>query len=195
MRSDRVISDTVSRKPARLAVARVAGCIGRVLSVIVYACVVCSLIAVVAVSALPLFGYRATVITGGSMKPAIPLGSLIVSQREAPDTLQEGDIVTFRAPSAAVSVTHRITKITELDGRRVFTTKGDANDSPDPTDISFSDDVYKVSLAVPRAGYAINFVRSPQGLMLLLLLPAIGLAMLHVLRLGEPKPKEEPTGG
>jgi signal peptidase len=190
-----VISDTVSRKPARLAVARVAGCIGRVLSVIVYACVVCSLIAVVAVSALPLFGYRATVITGGSMKPAIPLGSLIVSQREAPDTLQEGDIVTFRAPSAAVSVTHRITKITELDGRRVFTTKGDANDSPDPTDISFSDDVYKVSLAVPRAGYAINFVRSPQGLMLLLLLPAIGLAMLHVLRLGEPKPKEEPTGG
>ena len=153
------------------------------------------LLLVLAIAALPLFGYQAAVITGGSMEPAIHLGSLTVSQPVAADDLRPGDIVTFRREGASVDLTHRIVSIDQADGKRAFTTKGDANDSPDPTAITFGGEVNKVVFTAPYAGYAIAFVHSPQGMAVLILLPLIGLAILHVMKMGGRKERAEAVPG
>ncbi len=59
----------------------------------------------VAAAALPLFGYHTAIITGGSMDPTIGVGALVVSRSAPPESLQVGDIITFRRPEAAVDVT------------------------------------------------------------------------------------------
>ncbi len=164
-----------------------AGLFGRLLAVVAALSFAGLIAGLLAVAALPLFGYRATVVTGGSMQPSIGLGALVVSHPASPDALRVGDVVTFRRPQAATDITHRIVAIEQVDGAPSFTTKGDANDTADPNAITFTADVHKVILAAPYAGYLVSFVHSPQGLATLILLPAIGLAILQVLGMGKGK--------
>ncbi len=192
-----MISQTADRAdPRRASSGRLGAVIARCLILAAALPFAALLLLVLAVAALPLFGYQADVITGGSMQPAIHLGSLTVSQPVATDDLQIGDIITFRREGASVDVTHRIVAIDQVDGKRAFTTKGDANDSPDPTAITFSRQVNKVVFTAPYAGYAIAFVHSPRGMAVLILLPLIGLAILRVLKAGgRREPAEAVPGG
>ncbi len=171
-----------------------AGLLGRLLAIVGGLAFAGLVAALLVVAALPLFGYRAAVITGGSMQPSIGLGGLVVSHPASPDALGVGDVITFRRPEAAADVTHRIVGIEQVDGAPSFTTKGDANDSPDPRAISFASNVDRVVLTVPYAGYVISFTHSPQGLATLILLPAIGLGILQVLGMGKGKRAGENAG-
>lgn len=136
---------------------------------------------VVLLSAL---GYHATVISGGSMEPAINNGSLVISRPVPADSLGIGDIITFKRPEAQTSVTHRIVAEHDVDAQPAFTTKGDNNAMPDPADISFSTDTQRLVFSLPYAGYATAFMHSPRIMLLLIALPAIGLAALFVLGIG-----------
>src|ERR1700694_1081851 len=117
---------------------RMSGIAGRVACAVGVAALLSALLLSAGTALLPLAGYQTTVISGGSMEPAIHRGSLVISRPVSPDGLQAGDIVTFRRAEALASVTHRIVAVHEIDGKRAFTTRGDANDAPDPNDISFS---------------------------------------------------------
>jgi signal peptidase len=171
-----------------------AGLFGRVLAIVAALAFAGLIAALLVVAALPIFGYRATVITGGSMQPSIGLGALVVSHPVSPDALRVGNVITFRRPEAAADITHRIVGIEQVSGAPSFTTKGDANDSPDPRAISFASNVDRVVLTVPYAGYVMSFTHSPQGLATLVLLPAIGLAILQVLGMGKGKRAGENAG-
>jgi signal peptidase I len=72
-------------------------------------------------------------ITGGSMEPSIPLGSLIVVRPASIDDVNVGDAVTFQLVSGQPEVaTHRVVGIaTAGDGTRTLVTKGDANAAAD----------------------------------------------------------------
>jgi signal peptidase len=139
-----------------------------------------ALLALVAYLCLPLLGYRATVVTGGSMEPAIPLGSLIIAKRSTPDTLAQGDIISFRRVGATTTVTHRIVAAREENGQRYFATKGDANGTADPGEMSFTTNVYRVVTDVPYAGFVVGFARSPLGLLLLFVAPALALVAFQL---------------
>jgi hypothetical protein len=58
----------------------------------------------------------------------------------------------------------------------VFTTKGDANDTPDPEPVVVAGKIHKVEYVVPAAGYAMKYARTPYGLVAFLLVPIAGLA-------------------
>ncbi|MDO8615544.1 MAG: signal peptidase I [Dehalococcoidia bacterium] len=171
-----------------------AGLFGPLLAIVTALAFAGLIAALLTVAALPVFGYRATVITGGSMQPSIGLGALVVSHPVSPDSLHVGDVITFRRPEAATDVTHRIVGIEQVNGASSFTTKGDANASPDPNAIHFTSDVHRAVLTVPYAGYVISFIHSPQGLATLVLLPAIGLGILQVLGMGKGKQAGENAG-
>jgi signal peptidase len=143
---------------------------------------------------LPFLGYQPTAITGGSMAPAIGTGALIVTRAVPADSLQAGDIITYRRDGAQATVTHRIVAEHVVNGQRAFTTKGDANDDPDPIDISFSSDVQKVVYTAPYAGYMYTTLRNPRMMLLLTALPAIGLAALFVLGMGKPRRHTDAAG-
>jgi len=171
-----------ARSRGRMAAA--AGALARVAAAAAFVAAFLLLAALLAVSALPFFGYRATMVQGGSMAPALKTGTLAISRATDPARLAVGDIIKFKRDGASAAVTHRIVAIRTVEGRLSFTTKGDANEAPDPNEIGFSADVQKVVLDVPYAGYAFGVARSPQGMLLLVGLPAIGLATLWVMGWG-----------
>lgn len=112
------------------------------------------------------------VVLSGSMEPTIHTGAVVV---EAPEgSYKVGDVVTFGADTATqIPTTHRLVAVRAQEGVLLFTTKGDANNSPDGTEIRQSDIHGKVFFSIPYFGYIIDFVKKPIGLVLVIVLPAI----------------------
>ena len=78
---------------------------------------------------------RIVTITSGSMTPLYPVGAdIMIDQAFEPETLQPGQIITFRALSNGTVITHRIVARVQNAGMTEvhYQTKGDANDSADP---------------------------------------------------------------
>lgn len=110
---------------------------------------------------------RAYVITSGSMEPTIPVGSVIVNQTA--DKYAVGDIITFTTTADSESnVTHRIVGVTS----EGYVTKGDANQDPDPITIPHSQIHGKSTMHIPHIGYLVNFSKTPQGFVALIVIPA-----------------------
>jgi signal peptidase len=96
------------------------------------------IVAVVALLAVAVLVPRAigatpyTVLTS-SMEPSMPAGTLVVVKPVDVGDISVGDVVTYQLESGrSAVVTHRVvaTAVT-MAGEQVFTTRGDANDSPD----------------------------------------------------------------
>lgn len=112
--------------------------------------------------------YGVAVIITGSMEPAIRTGSLIVIKSVSEDNLAAGDIITYKPIEGRSDlVTHRI--IDEASEDNSFITQGDANDIPDFNPVYYDSIVGKVIFTIPLLGYLINFLKTPQGIVLLIL--------------------------
>ena len=122
----------------------------------------------------PAIGREVFAIRGQSMSPTIPMGAAIVVVERPIDEIDVGDIVTWRAANGAY-VTHRVIQIVEENGQPFFQTKGDANDSPDPSAVPADAMVGVVEAWVPAAGYALIMMSTPTGLVSWL---SFGLALL-----------------
>jgi signal peptidase len=85
-----------------------------------------------------------------------------------------GDIITFGEDSKVqIPTTHRIVSIRDVGGEPQYTTKGDANNAPDPDETPMSKVIGKVLLAIPYAGYILDFARQPIGFTFLIVIPAL----------------------
>ncbi len=122
----------------------------------------------------PAIGREVFAIRGDSMSPTIPMGAAIVVVERPIDEIEVGDIVTWRAANGAY-VTHRVMQIVEENGQPFVQTKGDANDSPDPSAVPADAIVGVVEAWVPAAGFALIMMSTPTGLVSWL---SFGLALL-----------------
>jgi len=121
------------------------------------------------------FGVKQVVVLTGSMSPAILPGDLLLI-RQYPEYLV-GDVVTYR--SGGSLVTHRVIGV---DGG-TCTTQGDANNTTDAP-VSFEQIEGKVVLRIPKLGRLIFFMKTPLGLLILLVL---GVVIIEVPLLFEKK--------
>ena len=142
---------------------------------------------------LPIPGnFQIKVVKSGSMEPAIKTGSIVVIRSES--VYKVGDIITFGTDSKTqIPTTHRIVAIS-TDANPVYTTKGDANDAPDPVATHLSDIHGKVLWSAPYLGYILAFARTTLGFALLVGVPAlaiildeIGKIIREVRRLRKPR--------
>jgi signal peptidase len=119
------------------------------------------------------------VVMSGSMEPSIMTGDVIFVYERDPSTIEEGDVITYNLDGQQREVTtHRVIDIVENDeGQRVFVTKGDANEDPDPYRVP-PDAVIGVMptdgipARVPFLGHALLFAQSKLGITLLVFIPA-----------------------
>lgn len=109
--------------------------------------------------------YKVFLVQSGSMSPAIKTGDLVVTKPSR--KYQKGDIINF-VSSNKFNVTHRIV---DTKNNR-FTTKGDANKTPDQENVDLSQITGKVLYIIPRFGYFIIFVKSLPGLIALIVIPS-----------------------
>lgn len=126
----------------------------------------------VAFSFFPIPGnYKIYTVLSGSMEPAIHTGSLIFVKPQG--DYNEGDIVTRNTKDKKATVTHRIIVKAEEKGEIYFKTKGDANDGEDTEKIAQEEIIGKSFLAIPLLGYPVSYAKTTQGLILLIIIPAI----------------------
>lgn len=104
-------------------------------------------------------GWVPLTVLSGSMTPTYPVGSQVVVERvdgpEDANKLKVGDIITFMPRAGDSSLTtHRIVqKVFRQDGVAIFTTRGDANNSDDPYQLTEQQIRGKARYHVPYAGY------------------------------------------
>lgn len=136
-------------------------------------------VAIVAIIALLLFAlfpikgnYQIKIVQSGSMEPSIRMGSIVIIKPSASYTV--GDVVTFgKDTKKDIPTTHRIFSSRAVDGVLLFTTKGDANKSPDTAEIRQGEIHGKVLFDVPFVGFIIDLARKPLGFVVFVIIPAI----------------------
>ena len=153
-------------------------------SIIIAAFVVLALVVVAANIKLPQ-GYGLFVVQSGSMEPAIPVASVVLTKPTADfaapiasPRFLKGDVVTFSSGSSLVS--HRVVETVEKDGQFFYETKGDANNEADQTLVAEKAVVGKVKLTVPYLGRFVNFAKQPLGYFLMILIPSFYVILSEI---------------
>jgi len=139
----------------------------------------------------PIKSFQVLRVMSGSMEPKIKVGSVVFIQKVKLETLEESNIITFASQEDPnMSITHRLVKIEEKEGKTVFKTRGDANNSDDITETLPSQVKGKVVFSLPLLGYLSVWIRKPAGFGLLVILPAISIIISEILNIKKTIEKE-----
>ncbi len=133
----------------------------------------------------PVSGRELFIIIGGSMEPAIPIGSLVIATKVDAMAVAVGDVVTIRADNG-IFVTHRVIRVLDAPEGRSFKMQGDANMSADAGLVPAHAIVGAANQYVPYAGYARHFLSTIPGLVAVL--SVLGTLLLIYFLLGILQP-------
>lgn len=177
----------------------------RILDFLLVALVGLVLLGVLLGKLVPLTGRQTMIVGGSSMEPAIGLGAAVIIAPVSADELRIGDVVSLRAGDKNAIFTHRIVSVVDRPDGRWIGTKGDANAEPDPTIIPASAVIGRSELSIPYAGYLLQLLSIPTGVLFLVGLAATLLAaawLLETLELerargpvAAPDPADDPNRG
>ena len=122
----------------------------------------------------------------GSMEPAIPVHSFIVTEAVDPESLQVGDIITFRSTESKLEGalnTLRITSVYEEGGQLMFHTKGDANAVEDSEPVSSINVVGKVVVISAALGTVVSLFSNPLVFFPFVVVPLVLLLGFELVKL------------
>lgn len=133
----------------------------------------------------PLYG--AYVIVSGSMEPLIKIKDAVLIKRvDSDNELKQGDVVTYRATDPTyygILVTHRIVDIKEENGKKIYVTKGDHNETVDRSPIDFNQITGKVVMRIPKIGYIKYFLVSSYGWIIAIVIPSLLVIIMDIYKL------------
>jgi signal peptidase I len=166
--------------------------VGRILSWILVAAAAIVAASLLAVTIGPkLFPYQALVVRSGSMSPTIQTGSIVFYKKVNADKVKVGDIIVFEKPGQTnEKVTHRVYKISNSPTGRYFTTKGDANGTPDSWRVPAVGTGWVSAFHIPAIGYALAALQSTLARLLLLVIPALGLGAITLYEIWRERGRE-----
>lgn len=167
----------IVQDPARRRRLGIAGSIAGWLALAALTAVVLGLLAITL--GPKLLPYQALVVRSGSMAPTIPTGSVVFYKKVDAKDVAVGDVIVFSRPDQpSERVTHRVYSIGRSDTGRYFTTKGDANGTPDAWRVPAVGTGWLEAVHVPVVGYVLYWLQSPLGRLLLLVVPAVLLGLI-----------------
>lgn len=126
-----------------------------------------------------ILGFKPMSVLTGSMSPLMEPGDLIVIKKANAREVEVGDVITYRQDDSTL-VTHRVVEVLREGGKVFFRTKGDANNTEDASLVSAEALLGTLAFIIPRGGYVANFVRSPAGFVVFIILPVVLLIALEV---------------
>lgn len=129
-------------------------------------------------------GFRALIVRSGSMSPTVNTGDLVVTRLVNPSAVDAGDIITFQDPSRAGElVTHRVVETRRQGSQISFITKGDANSGQEDWSVGDQGQVGAMAFRIPKAGYALAWLRTPAVRVALMIGAALILSFLALRRI------------
>ena len=110
-----------------------------------------------------------------SMYPEIKSGDLIICNTAEAEDIKVNDIISFFDPAGNGStiVTHRVIEIVEEDGKILFRTRGDNNNTEDKKLAPAENLVGVYKMRIAGAGHIAMFMQSTAGLIVCVVLPII----------------------
>ena len=147
-------------------------------------------------------GYRCYIVLSDSMSATdFDAGDLVLVKKVDPTTLQEGDIIAYQSQNEenyGATVTHKIrAKTTDASGNPGFITYGTTTDTDDETVVTYPFILGKYQLALPKVGTFFQFLKTPQGYIVCILIPFLllilyqGLNCVKVFKMYKAEQMEE----
>ena len=130
-------------------------------------------------------------VQGRSMGDALPHGSLVVGSSRSAEDVNAGDIVVVQSAPGSVQIVHRVVKLETEAGKRLATTRGDANNAVDPQPFELGDSVTVPGFVIPYLGFLLIFVTTPLGWLLGIAIPSTVVTFLMIRDIW----REEEAGG
>lgn len=123
-----------------------------------------------------IFGYRAYIVLSDSMSATdFDAGDLVLVKEVDPTTLQEGDIISYQSQNTenyGATVTHKIrSKTKDINGNPGFITYGTTTGVDDETVVTYPFILGKYQVALPKVGTFFQFLKTPQGYIVCILIP------------------------
>ena len=123
-----------------------------------------------------LFGFKAYIVNTDSMaKTDFKAGDLIFVKEVDPNTLKEGDIITYlsqNTDSFGETITHKIRKkTTDAEGNPGFITYGTTTGVDDDTIVTFPYILGKYETHLPKVGTFFNFLKTTPGYFVCIFVP------------------------
>lgn len=118
-----------------------------------------------------LLGHRIYIVDSGSMAPTLPVDSMIIVKEVLPNEIKKGDIVTYYGSSGATRITHRIVEV-KKDGQE-FITRGDANNTEDPSVLKGNRLIGKLAFSIPYIGKVFRMLNGKLGITFLIILGSL----------------------
>lgn len=131
-----------------------------------------------------LFGYRFFIVKSDSMAATdFKTGDVVITKEVDPQSLQDGDIITFVSQnwgSFGEIVTHKIRRsILDPSGNPGFITYGTTTDCDDEVAVTYEYIIGKYCGKIPKIGTLFGFIKTAPGMLLCLFLPFLLVLLLH----------------
>lgn len=136
----------------------------KLLKVISNALVIVVVVLAILLHGLQFVGLKPYSVLSGSMQSVYPTGSLLYIKDVNPETLEVGDVITYKMTGGTLC-THRIIEIVPNEDNPDivrFRTKGDENDTADPL-VDCDRVVGKAVFCIPLLGYLATYIMYPPG--------------------------------
>ncbi len=129
-----------------------------------------------------IFGYRCYIVLSDSMSATdFDAGDLVLVKEVDPTTLKEGDIIAYQSQNDenyGATVTHKIrAKTKDASGNPGFITYGTTTGVDDETVVTYPFILGKYELALPGLGTFFQFLKTPQGYIVCILIPFLLLIL------------------
>ena len=129
-----------------------------------------------------ILGMRCYIVLSDSMSATdFHAGDLVLVKEVDPTTLQEGDIIAYQSQNTqnyGQTVTHKIrAKTTDASGNPGFITYGTTTGVDDETVVTYPFILGKYQMALPKVGTFFQFLKTPQGYIVCILIPFLLLIL------------------
>jgi signal peptidase len=130
-------------------------------------------------------GFKPMAVLSGSMEPTYATGSIVfIDTNVDPESVTTGDTITYSLSGGDTVVTHRVIAIDQA--KKIFTTKGDANQDADGP-VPFASMVGRtLAFYIPYAGSILLTMGTTQGVAMALFVLAFIVVLLMVPVILEP---------
>ena len=159
-----------------------------ILSILIIAVAVLVLLSVVMTKSgeVPsVMGYSLFRVMTGSMEPAIPTNSIIVTREVDASEIEVGDVISYfsKDPTLNGAVnTHRVVGIYEEGGKVYYQTRGDANNADDLYPPTADEVIGEVVFSSYALGVVIRLISNPLVFFPLILIPLLVLLILNLIK-------------
>lgn len=132
-------------------------------------------------------GYKTYEIVSRSMENTINKNDVIVVKDVPKTEIKLDDIIAFN--NGEEVITHRVIDIENIDGKTLYTTKGDNNRYPDKNKITYEQIEGKYVFKINKFGYFLNILKNRYLLSILFVI--LVLCLVHIVMVKRRKKKRE----